>query len=385
MSTSEIFASSRTSFWPSGLEMLSVIDFLPRLADVKYAESLLSRPSLSFTQGGPKARESSPEPGRSTLITSAPRSARFCPAQGPASTRERSRTRMCESGPVMSFRPLETRYFIRKPRAGDAERYNSGGFTEHGMRFPRWKTICAAAMCAPLLAIAQQQPSDYRREKRWADEIVPQLVSGEPVWLEAPRTEKFLGIYTEVKNAKGAIILAHGLGVHPDHGLIGELRTRLADTGYTTLSIQMPILSADAPPARYPVLFWEADARFAAAMTYLKRKRNDRIVLLSHSMGSRMANHYVGAHPLVPLAGWISLSISSGDFAPIKRVKFPVFDVYAENDLDAVLQGAQKRAAALKRMRGSSQAMVFATDHFFARKEKELVSLIGLLLEGERK
>ncbi len=253
------------------------------------------------------------------------------------------------------------------------------------MRFLGWKTICAAAMCVPLFAAAQQQPSDYAREKRWADEIVPQLVSGEPVWLEAPRTEKFLGIYTEAKNAKGAIILAHGLGVHPDHGLIGELRTRLADAGYTTLSIQMPILAADAPPARYPVLFWEADARFAAAMTYLKRKRYEKVVLLSHSMGSRMANHYVGAHPLVPLAGWISLSISSGEFAPIKRVKFPIFDVYAENDFDAVLQGAQKRAAALKRMRGSSQAMVFATDHFFAKKEKELVSLIGLLLEGEKK
>ncbi|HTF13984.1 MAG TPA: DUF3530 family protein [Burkholderiales bacterium] len=253
------------------------------------------------------------------------------------------------------------------------------------MRFLRWKAICAAAMCAPLLAFAQQQPSDYKREKRWADEIVPSIVSGTPVWLEAPRTEKFLGIYTEAKNPKGAIILAHGLGVHPDYGLIGELRTRLADAGYTTLSIQMPILAADAPAARYPVLFWEADARFAAAMTHLRRKRYDRIVILSHSMGSRMANHYVSAHPQVPLAGWISLSISNGEFAPLKRTKFPVFDVYAENDFDVVLQGAQKRAAVLKRMRGSSQAMVFATDHYFAKKEKELVSLIGLLLEGEKK
>ena len=253
------------------------------------------------------------------------------------------------------------------------------------MRFLRWKAICAAAMCAPLLAFAQQQPSDYKREKRWADEIVPSIVSGTPVWLEAPRTEKFLGIYTEAKNPKGAIILAHGLGVHPDYGLIGELRTRLADAGYTTLSIQMPILAADAPAARYPVLFWEADARFAAAMTHLRRKRYDRIVILSHSMGSRMANHYVSAHPQVPLAGWISLSISNGEFAPLKRTKFPVFDVYAENDFDVVLQGAQKRAAVLKRMRGSSQAMVFATDHYFAKKEKELVSLIGLLLEGGKK
>src|SRR5207247_7294882 len=190
--------------------------------------------------------------------------------------------------------------------------------TEPGMRSLRWRAMCAAALCAPLVAAAQQQPSDYAREKRWADEIVPQLVSGEPVWLEAPRTEKFLGIYTEAKNAKGAIILAHGLGVHPDYGLIGELRTRLAAAGFTTLRIQLPILAADAPAARYPVLFWEADARFAAAMTYLKRKRYEKVVLLSHSMGSRMANHYVGAHPQVPLAGWIALSISSGCLAAIE-------------------------------------------------------------------
>ncbi|HZE11278.1 MAG TPA: hypothetical protein VE034_06830, partial [Burkholderiales bacterium] len=137
--------------------------------------------------------------------------------------------------------------------------------------------------------------------------------------------------------------------------------------------------------ARYPVLFWEADARFAAAMTYLRRKRYDKIVVVSHSMGSRMANHYISAHPQVPLAGWISLSISSGDIGPFKKIKFPVYDVYAENDFDAVLQGAQKRAAVLKRMRGSSQTMVFATDHYFAKREKELVILVRLLLEGEKK
>jgi predicted alpha/beta hydrolase family esterase len=253
------------------------------------------------------------------------------------------------------------------------------------MRSFRWRAICAAAMCAPLVVLAQHQPSNYAREKRWAEEIVPALVVGEAVWLEAPRTEKFLGIYTEARNAKRAIILAHGLGVHPDHGLIGDLRTRLADTGYTTLSIQMPILAADAPAARYPVLFWEADARFAAALTFLRRKRYDKVVLVSHSLGSRMANHYIVAHPRVPLSGWISLSISNGEFTGLKRMSFPVFDVYAEKDFDVVLQGAPKRAAVLKRMRGSSQAMVFGTDHYFARKEKELVSLIRLLLEGEAK
>src|SRR2546430_11365703 len=108
------------------------------------------------------------------------------------------------------------------------------------MRFLRWKTICAAAVCAPLFAIAQQQPSDYAREKRWADEIVPQLVSGEAVWLEAPPTEEFLGIYTEVKNAKGAIILSDGLGVHPHYGLIGVLGPRVANPGHRQSSVQKP-------------------------------------------------------------------------------------------------------------------------------------------------
>jgi pimeloyl-ACP methyl ester carboxylesterase len=210
------------------------------------------------------------------------------------------------------------------------------------MRSLRWKTICAAALCAPLLAIAQQQPSDYAREKRWADQIVPALVSGEAVWLEAPRTEKFLGIYSEAKNAKGAIILAHGLGVHPDYGVIGELRARLADAGYTTLSVQMPILAAEAPATRYPVLFWEADARFAGALTYLRRKHYGKIWVVSHSMGSRMANHYISAHPQVPLSGWISLSISNGELGPFKRIKFPVFDVYAEKDLEPVIKGAPR-------------------------------------------
>lgn len=253
------------------------------------------------------------------------------------------------------------------------------------MHVPHWKTICALALCAPLLALAQQQPSDYAREKRWADQIVPTLVTGEAVWLEAPRTQKFLGIYTEAPNAKGAIILAHGLGVHPDWGVIGELRTRLAEAGYTTLSVQMPILAAEAPAARYPVLFWEADARFAGALTYLRRKHYDKIWLVSHSMGSRMANHYVSAHPQVPLAGWISLSISSGDLGPFKRIKFPVYDVYGERDFEAVLKGAPKRAATLKGLRGSSQTMVFGADHFFEKKEKDLVTLIRLLLEGEKK
>src|SRR6478609_10467073 len=59
---------------------------------------LLALPSGSVRYGGPKARASSPVPGRSILITSAPKSPSIWADKGPASTRVRSRILMPESG-----------------------------------------------------------------------------------------------------------------------------------------------------------------------------------------------------------------------------------------------------------------------------------------------
>src|SRR5204863_2502079 len=56
-------------------------------------------------KGGPQARVSSPGPLRSTLITSAPRSARIWPAQGPARMRASSSTRKPASGPGIRANP----------------------------------------------------------------------------------------------------------------------------------------------------------------------------------------------------------------------------------------------------------------------------------------
>jgi DNA-binding CsgD family transcriptional regulator len=39
------------------------------------------------------------------------------------------------------------------------------------------------------------------------------------------------------------VIVVHGLGVHPDRGLINPLRSQLAEQGYATLPVQMPVLA----------------------------------------------------------------------------------------------------------------------------------------------
>ena len=100
---------------------------------------------------------------------------------------------------------------------------------------------------APVPALAQ---ADYAREKRWADEITPGIVVGDAVWLELKAGRKFLAIHAPAPKAQSGVIVVHGLGLHPDWGLNGVLRSQLSDQGYATLSVQMPVLAADAKAAR---------------------------------------------------------------------------------------------------------------------------------------
>jgi alpha/beta superfamily hydrolase len=240
--------------------------------------------------------------------------------------------------------------------------------------------VLAALALLVLAGVASAAP-DYAREKRLADEIVPALVVGDAVTLETGAGRKFLGILTPAAKPRAAVILVHSMGVHPDAGLIGELRAALADRGYTTLSIQMPVLAADANAADYPALFPEAGQRIAAAIDYLRGKGATKIAIVSHSMGARMVNDFITQRPDVALMAWVPVAISSGGFESLAGVRFPVFDIYAEKDFDVVLKGTPARAKLLRGLKGSRQAMVYGTDHYFARKEKEAAALIDQLLK----
>src|SRR5687768_5656452 len=90
--------------------------------------------------------------------------------------------------------------------------------------------IASSLVASPAFAQA-----DYAREKRWADEITPAIIVGDAVQLELPGGRKFLGIYAPAKSGGPAVVVVHGLGVHPDWNLINALRSRLADQGYSTL------------------------------------------------------------------------------------------------------------------------------------------------------
>ncbi len=226
--------------------------------------------------------------------------------------------------------------------------------------------------------------ADYAREKRWADEITPAILVGDPVYLELKSGHKFLAIYAPHPKAAAAVILVHGLGVHPDWGLINPLRSQLTEQGYATLSVQMPVLAADADGARYPPLFPEAAERLQKAVAYLRGKGYAKIALVSHSMGSRMANFFLNTVAEPHIDAWVAIGVT-GTFTEPGTLKVPVLDVYGENDLPVVLQGAATRAAALRNVRGSGQIEIAGADHFYADRENELVNQVKFFLNRKLK
>ena len=113
---------------------------------------------------------------------------------------------------------------------------------------------------------------DYEREKRWADEM-PTLMVGDAVWLQQKNGHKFLGLYTERRTNRAAPSSSPtaAAGARTSSSTARCARA-LAEMGYTTLSIQLPVLPStailgDSTCRSIP----DARERFQLAVDFLKR------------------------------------------------------------------------------------------------------------------
>lgn len=235
-------------------------------------------------------------------------------------------------------------------------------------------TLCLSAC----YAMAQ----DYAREARLAQEVVSGLVVGDAVQIKTSSGREFLGLYTPGKAGTSAIVLVHGVGVHPDFGVIGLLRAKLSDLGYTTLSIQMPVQSKEAKVDDYfPPVFPDAADRMAKAADWLRAKGHAKTVLLSHSMGAWMANEYLDtAHAATPYQAWIVLGLTGGYSWGMRRYALPILDVYGELDNAPVLGAVGRRKFALQETNGSRQVKIEGGDHNYTGRENAVAAAIDAFL-----
>jgi len=243
------------------------------------------------------------------------------------------------------------------------------------------RILAALITCAIASAALAQARSDAAREKRWADQVLPNLVVGEAAQLETT-DGKFLALYATVNASRGAVILAHGPGLHPDHGITGELRVLLTDRGFTTLSLQMPVLPAEVDDgAAYRALYPEAARRIAAGMKFLQDKGAQRVAIVSHAMGSGMTHEYLRHNRRAPVSGWAALSFY-GVFDGIAGAPFPVLDLYGARDYRGVRGPAADRAQLLRALPGSKQLAVPDGGFFLAGGEKTVLQEVAAFLDA---
>src|SRR5512135_1048688 len=251
------------------------------------------------------------------------------------------------------------------------------GFNTAGLVAALVATLAAAA---PLHGIVP----DMAREDRWAEQVAPDVVVGDVVWLSTKLRAKVLAIYTKPSGtAKAAVIVVHGLGVNPDWDLINVVRTSLADHGFATLSVQMPVLAAEAPPADYVALYPEAGARLSAALAWLHGRGYAKVAVVSHSLGAAMTDAWL-AHGAAEAGAGAQASAREGAgidaWVPVGmavafsvRPRIPVLDVVAGADLPAVLASNPARVSQLPADGCSRAVTVPGVDHFYHGAEAKLV------------
>lgn len=142
------------------------------------------------------------------------------------------------------------------------------------------------------------------------------------------------GELIDIAGSQAAVILAHGRAQGPDGQVVGLLRRSIAkDAGFTTLSVQLPVLATPDYLA-YAATFPDAYKTLQAAIEYLaKEKAVKRIYVLGYSMGARMTTAFLASTDLPAVSGYVGVGVleGGGDLLDanlnIRKLKVPILDL----------------------------------------------------------
>ena len=232
---------------------------------------------------------------------------------------------------------------------------------------------------------------DDAKEQSVADKLSRELEYGQVIWLDMVNGREFPGIFTRAipeHDASIAIILIHGMGGHPDWPeVISPLRSSLSDKGWTTLSIQMPVLSPEIPLADYGKTLDESNNRISSAIQYLENYGYERVVLIGYGFGASSAAHFLGSVNNHEVYAFAAISIlarkylepSLNLYSYLEKLAVPILDIYGSEDLKPITGTADERRVAARRngnSNGYEQVVIWNADHYFTGHDQELVNRI---------
>ena len=239
-----------------------------------------------------------------------------------------------------------------------------------------------------LLISPSLQASDIAKEKRWAEQVVDAIMDGEAVWLNS-EGNKFLGIYTKSEEDKAKVVIVmHGTGAHPDWPqVVQPLRVGLIEYGWSTLSIQMPVLANEAEHEEYAPLYDEIAPRIDAAINYLKKAGVKDIALIGHSQGASMAAYYLSTSKQT-VKGFVAIGLSGmakdmrmNGIRSIEKIRVPMLDLYGKEDLAGVRGSVKQRATAGKVAANTRYSQLeIDGNHFYDGHDEALITAVAIWL-----
>lgn len=236
-----------------------------------------------------------------------------------------------------------------------------------------------AAMAKPMF--------DREREQLIAERLQQRVTVGEPVNIKSGKHE-YLALYTvqSTRNPKGAVLLLHSMAAHPDWpGVINQLRQSLPEYGWSTLSIQLPILVEEWPIADYGKTLDESARRIKAAVKHLQSLEYEHIVLVGYGFGA--ATGMVSVSKSNPgVLGLVGISMLAQSYlrpqisieTELETLKLPVLDIYGSQDRASIIETAADRYQAARKAENPNfkQIVIGGADHHFSDQEVILVKRI---------
>ena len=230
--------------------------------------------------------------------------------------------------------------------------------------------------------------ADLEREARLASEAEAGLFDGEIVYLNDGKRD-FLSIITEsmTDEIKGAVLVLHGRGNHPDwYHVAGPVRVGLAEQGWTTLSLQMPVLRNGAKYYDYVPMIPESFPRIDAGIRYLREQGFDWVAVVAHSCSVHMTIAWIREFGDETFNAYVGIGMGATDFRqymakpfPFDQMQVPILDVYGSEDFNSVTSAAPDRLELIEAGGNdrSNQAVIAGTDHYFENHEDELIAAIS--------
>lgn len=253
--------------------------------------------------------------------------------------------------------------------------------------------VIALLLCSALSVAVNGQ--EQTREDVINKKLVNDNQTATIIWLET-ETNQFLGLYNahQQELAQGAVIIAHQMGAHADWPqIILPIRAALPQYGWSTLSVQLPILPPDRALQNYGKTLPQATQRLIAAVQWLRERQFKKIMIIGHRFGAASALTYLKQQQtdhvqINAIQGLVTIGLQDYAFIRpridifklIQTANLPILDIYGEHDFKHVMQQATDRRLSAKKNNHYRQVQINGADHDFKGMEAVLIEHIAAWL-----